>query len=84
MTVDVRTNFEYNNYSQAFHQIPLPMKRDLKFAISERDKLIMEFPKYLLTSKGSLNVTNHNSQHIYFLRYVSNSGLNFIHKVDSE
>jgi len=42
------------------------MKRNTKFAVGERDKLIMEFPKQCLTSKMSLNATNHNGCHMYF------------------
>jgi len=36
------------------------MKRNIKFASSKRDELIIEFPKQFLMSKTLSNATNNN------------------------
>jgi len=42
------------------------MKRNIKFAVSERDELIIELPKQFLTFKTSSNARIHNGRHIDF------------------
>ena len=42
------------------------MKSNIKFAVSERDELIIEFPKQFLMFKMSSNAKVHNGRHIDF------------------